>query len=68
MQITKKRGKILCRHRYPRGTGQFVLLGDRLDINRLYFYQIQCSKCGKTIRLIGDADEVVTWRRENESN
>ena len=67
MQITKKKGRILCKHKFPRGVGQLVLLGDKLDTERLYFYQAQCVKCGRTIRLIGTSDEIVAWKRENET-
>lgn len=67
MQITKKRGRILCSHKFNRGLGQLVLLGDKLDTERLYFYQTQCVKCGRTIRLIGTSDEIVAWKRENET-
>lgn len=66
MQITKKKGKLLCRHKFPRGVGQFVFLGDQLESNRLYFYQISCAKCGKVVRLIGTAEEIVAWRHEHE--
>ena len=69
MQIIKKHGKLLCRHKILKGTGQMIFLGDMLEReNRLYFYQVQCSKCGKTFRLIGTAEEIDTWRNKKETN
>lgn len=68
MQKVVKHGRLLCRHKFVRGCGQFVFLGDRLDTMRLYLYQAECSKCGRQVRLIGTADEVIAWRDKKEVN